>query len=104
MQIKKDKRKAKFITFGEPPRPRVMAHTSVDLPQPFGPTTTFRRGPNSTKVLPYTRKFTMRRRHTAPFAKSDLLLVEEEPPPDPVGCALLLGVLVLRLVITIVWL
>lgn len=84
MQIKQDNKKAKFITFGEPPRPRVMAQTSVDLPQPFGPTTTFRRGPNSTKVLPYTRKFTMRRRHTAPFAKFDWLLFDEEPSPEPV--------------------
>lgn len=33
------------LTFGDPPSPSAMAHTSVLFPEPFGPTTTFKRGP-----------------------------------------------------------
>ena len=43
-------------SFGLPPRHKQIAHTMLDLPVPFGPITTFSRGPGATVVSLHVKK------------------------------------------------
>lgn len=90
----------KTPTFGVPARPRAMAHTRVDFPDPFGPTTTFSRGPKTAITSLYTRKFFMRRLTTAPFENCEADCLGGGGAPEPVISSMLL--LLLTLVVTMV--
>lgn len=86
----------RLLTFGEPPRPRAMAHTSVDFPEPLGPTTMLSRGPNCALASLYTRKFLSLRLTMEPSLNSE---TSAESDPEPVSGALLLDALLLTLVV-----
>lgn len=76
-----------------------MAHTMVDFPDPFGPTTTFSRGPNVAITSLYTRKFFMRRLTTDPFENCEAEGRGRGVTPEPVMSSMLLGDLLLTLVV-----
>lgn len=88
------------LTLGVPPRPSAMAHTSVDFPDPLGPITTFRRGPNTVSTSLYTKKFTMRSLTIAPMENTEGAGLGAGAPPEPVSCPTLLGARALTWVTT----
>lgn len=90
------------LTLGEPPRPSAIAHTRVDFPDPFGPTTMFKRGPNKALASLYTRKFFILRLTIEPSFQPDGSR-RSAPAPEPVSWGLLMGALALMLVVTMIY-